>query len=139
MNATTTLERPVVEPTTTPTPIRSPLRYVAAGLAFASELIHLWQVPDEFITWPLRGIFFLLVSIGLGALSVNLLFDPRRWTIRLGVALNAYIIAVWTFTRLVGVPNWISFDQQPVNAQGVVAMAISAVLIGTLAVLGRRR
>lgn len=113
------------------------VHYLTAGLAFASELIHLWQLPDEFIIWPLRGIFFLLVAMAQGALAVNLLFDPRRWTLRLGIVLNVFIILVWAFTRLVGVPGWIVFVRQPVDAAGIAAMAIGVVLIALLVTMRR--
>lgn len=119
--------------------ISTTLRYTAAALAFTSELIHLWQVPDEFIIWPLRGIFFLLVAIAQGALAVNLIFAPRRLTFQLGIALNIFILAIWTFTRLVGVPTWIVFDRQPVTTAGLAAMTIAMMIIGLLLTLNRQQ
>ena len=37
------------------------LRYVAAAMAFASELIHLWVLPGQLVAAMLPGAFFLLV------------------------------------------------------------------------------
>src|SRR3712207_9163924 len=77
------------------------LRYPAAGLAFVSELIHLWVVPGQFVVAMLPGIFFLLVASCQGLLAVSLLFGPGRWTLRLGILLNLFVIFVWAFTRVV--------------------------------------
>jgi hypothetical protein len=63
---------------TTPT-----LRYAAAALAFASELIHLWVVPGQLVAAMLPGVFFLLVAVGQGLLGASLLFGPGRWALRL--------------------------------------------------------
>ncbi len=64
------------------------LCYWAAGLAFASELIHLWVLPGEFVVSPLRGLFFVLVAACQGLLGVSLSFSPGRWAVRFGIMLN---------------------------------------------------
>lgn len=113
------------------------LAVAAAGLAFASELIHLWVLPGEFALAPLRGMFFLLVAMAQGALAVNLLFGPRRWTLRLGLVLNVVIVAIWAFTRLVGLPMMITFVRLPVGALDLTATALEIALIAALIALRR--
>src|ERR671916_2960439 len=68
------------------------LRYVAAALAFASELIHLWVVPGQLVAAMLPGAFFLLVAVCQGFLGASLLFGADKWTLRLGILLNASVI-----------------------------------------------
>ncbi|MBX5446406.1 hypothetical protein [Sphaerobacter sp.] len=109
----------------------------AAGMAFASELIHLWVLPGEFTLAPMRGAFFLLVAMAQGALAVNLLFGPRRWTLRLGLILNVAIVATWAFTRLVGLPMLITFVRLPVGWLDLTATALEIALIATLIALRR--
>ena len=67
------------------------LRYPAASLAFASELIHLWVLPGQFVAAMLPGLFFLLVAACQVLLAVSLLFGPRRWTLRFGILLNLFV------------------------------------------------
>lgn len=115
------------------------LRYVAAGLAFTSELIHLWILPGEFITWILHGLVFLVVAIGQGVLAVSLLFSPGRWTLRLGIVLNVGIVFVWTVTRLESgvIPAWIVAVHLPIAGLDLVALAVELILVIVLLRLQR--
>jgi hypothetical protein len=70
------------------------LRYLAATLAFASELIHLWVLPGQFVVAMLPGLFFLLVATSQGLLAVSLVFGPGRWRLRFGILLNLFIVFV---------------------------------------------
>jgi hypothetical protein len=58
----------------------STVRYAAASLAFASELIHLWVLPGQLVAAMLPGAFFFLVAVGQGLLValLALLFRLRR-------------------------------------------------------------
>jgi hypothetical protein len=113
---------------------------VAAGLALASELIHLWMVPGEFMLAPLRGIFFLLVAAGQGWLAVSLLFGPGRWALRLGMLLNLVVILVWAVTRFTSLPILpllLGFTWLPVGALDVGAVAVGITLLILLVHLRR--
>lgn len=118
---------------------RVSLRYVAAGLAFISELIHLWILPGEFITWVLHGLVFLVVAVGQGVLVVKLLFNPGRWTLRLGIVLNVGIVFIWAVTRLESgvIPAWIVAVQLPIAGLDLVALAVELVLVMLLIRLQR--
>jgi hypothetical protein len=94
---------------------RIALRYPAAGLAFVSELIHLWVLPGQFVVAMLPGIFFLLVAISQGLLAVSLVFNPGRWTLRFGILLNLFVVFVWAFTRVVSVPELFAPVRLPVG------------------------
>ena len=118
---------------------RVTLHYVAAGLAFSSELIHLWILPGEFITWVLHGLVFLVVAIGQSVLVVRLLFSPGRWALRLGIVLNVGIVIVWAVTRLVSgvIPVWIVAVQLPIAGLDIAALVVEFTLVILLIQLQR--
>lgn len=115
------------------------VRYAAASLAFASEVIHLWVLPGQLVAAMLPGAFFFLVAVGQGLLGASLLFGPGRWALRLGILLNAFVILVWLLTRAVSVPEVFEPLRLPVDGLGAVATAIEAALLVLLVVLRRRR
>lgn len=113
------------------------LRYLAAALAFASELIHLWVLPGQLVAAMLPGIFFFLVAIGQGLLVVNLMLDPGRWTLRFGILLNLLVVFVWVFTRVVSVPELFAPVRMPVEGLDLVATAAEVALVVLLVRLRR--
>lgn len=113
------------------------LRYLAAALAFASELIHLWVLPGQLVAAMLPGIFFFLVAIGQGLLAVNLMLDPGRWTLRFGTLLNLLVVFVWVFTRVVSVPELFAPVRMPVEGLDLMATAAEVALVVLLARLRR--
>lgn len=117
------------------------LRYRAAGLAFVSELIHLWVLPGEFVISPLRGLFFVLAAACQGLLAVSLLFGPGKWVVRFGILLNVGIVAVWAFTRFVNFPAFpplLGFTRLPVGLLDLAATAIEVALLVLLFRIARQ-
>ena len=113
------------------------LRYPAAGLSFLAQLIHLWALPEHYLMWDTAGYFFLFVATCQGALGVSLLFGPGRWTLRLGILLNLFVVFVWAFTRTVGIPAWVGvFMREPV---GVLDLSATAAEIALVVLLVRLR
>lgn len=119
-----------------PRPGRPVLRYGAAALAFASELIHLWAVPGQLVAAMLPGVFFLLVAAGQGLLAASLVFGPGRWTLRCGLALNVCVILTWALTRAASVPELFEPLRLPLEGLGLVATATEVALV--LALIGLR-
>ena len=113
------------------------LRYPAAGLALVSELIHLWVLPGQFVVAMLPGTFFLLVAIGQGLLAVSLLFGPGRWTLRFGILLNLFVVFVWSFTRVVSVPELFAPVRLPLGGLDLAATAAEVALVILLVRLKR--
>ena len=112
--------------------------YVAAALSFLAQSIHLWVLPEHYLTWDTAGYFFLIVAACQGALGVSLLFGAGRWTLRLGIALNLLVVFVWAFTRTVGIPAWIgSFMREPVGTLDLAATTAEVALVVLLVKLGR--
>ncbi len=113
------------------------VRYLAAGLAFASELIHLWAVPGWYAEWNTAGYLLLFVAGCQGALGVSLLFGAGKRPLRLGILFNLFVVFVWAFTRVVGIPAWLAFMPLPVEASGLLATAAEVALVVLLVVLLR--
>ena len=109
----------------------------AAALAFASQLLHLWVLPEAFVARPLTGSFILLAAVGQGLLGASLLFGPGRWAVRLGLLLNATIGLVWTATRVAGFPSLFGFARLPVEPVGLVTTVIEIALLILLLKIGR--
>jgi hypothetical protein len=114
------------------------LRYFAAALAFASELIHLWVLPGQFVVAMLPGIFFLLVAMSQGLLAVSLLFGPGRWTLRFGILLNLSVVLVWSFTRLVSVSELFEPIRLPADGLDLAATVVEVLLLVMLVMLRRQ-
>jgi hypothetical protein len=102
---------------------------VAAALAFASQLLLLWVLPQEFATRPLTGSFVLLAAVCQGMLAARLLLGPARWAVRLGILLNATIVFVWIVTRFWGFPAAVGFMRLPMEPLGLAATAGELALI----------
>jgi hypothetical protein len=111
---------------------------VAAALAFASQLIHLWILPGEFAARPLVGALVFLAAVCEGLLIASLLLVPGRWAVRLGILLNAIIVFVWIVTRFWGFPAAVGFVRLPVEPLGLAATVAEGALIVLLARIGRR-
>ena len=75
---------------------------VAAALAFASQLVHLWILPGEFAARPLVGVPVFLAAVCEGLLAASFLLGSGRWAVRLGILLNTTIVFVWVVTRFWG-------------------------------------
>lgn len=110
---------------------------IAAALAFASQLIHLWVLPGAFVARPLTASFVLLAAVCQGLLGVSLLFGPGRWAVRFGLLLNATIVLAWAVTRVAGFPALFGFARPPVDPVGLVATLIEIVLLVLLLKIGR--
>ncbi len=102
---------------------------VAAALAFASQLAHLWILPGEFVVRPLVGAFVFLAAVGQGLLGASLLFGAGRWAGRFGILLNTTIVFVWIVTRFWGFPAAVGFTRLPVEPLGLAATAAEVALI----------
>ncbi|MFC4436411.1 MULTISPECIES: hypothetical protein [Natrialbaceae] len=110
------------------------LQYFTAGLAFVVELLYLWVAAEALLFWPVHGAFFAALAIGQGLLAVNLLFDPGRWTFRLGVLFNAGLLVFWVLVRAIETtfPVWIISVRTPVDGVEYIVMALVLSLLLSL-------
>ncbi|WP_267643909.1 hypothetical protein [Haloarchaeobius amylolyticus] len=105
------------------------VRYLAAGLAFTSQAIHLWILPEAFVVTLLPGLFFLFVGMSQGLLGVSLLFRPGKWTLGIGILLNALIVTVWITTRIVSLPAITGSAQLNIDLAGIGAAVAEIILV----------
>ena len=68
---------------------------------------------------------------------MSLLFGPGRWTLRLGILLNLFVVFVWAFTRVVSVPELFAPVWLPVGGLDLVATAAEVALVILLVRLRR--
>jgi hypothetical protein len=108
---------------------KATLCYVTAALALGAQLIHLWVLPEQYAIWGGRGIFFMAVAACQGALAVSLMFGPGRRTLTWGILLNLFVVFVWAFTRVVGLPAWTVLKPLPVGALDLTATAAELALV----------
>ena len=79
----------------------------AAALSLAAALIHLWAAPEHLGEWWGYGAFFLATALGQGFYGATLLLrglGRRRSLFLLGALGNLAIVALYMFTRTVGIP-----------------------------------
>jgi hypothetical protein len=76
----------------------------AAAMSAGAGVVHVIACPEHFGEAFLYGLF-MAVSAGC-QLGWSLIVVSRfgRWTIPVGLAGNAAIVLLWTFTRTVGIP-----------------------------------
>jgi len=103
--------------------------YLAAVLAFTSQAIHLWILPEAFVVTLLPGLLLLFGGIAQGLLGVSLLFGPSQWSLRLGILLNFLIVAAWIITRIVSLPALTGSAQSDISLPGIGAMATGIILL----------
>lgn len=108
------------------------IRYLGAALAFTSQAIHLWILPEAFVVTLLPGLFFLFVGISQGLLGVSLLFGPGRWAVRLGIFLNLLIVTIWIIIRIVSLPALTGSAQSTVGLPGIGATIAEIALVAFL-------
>lgn len=111
------------------------VRLAAAACAFTAQLAHLWVLPEEFTSWPVRGMFFFVVAMIQGILAVLIAFGPRRSTVWFGIAFNALVVGIWLFSRTIGVPSLIIFIPEPFAWPDAIATAAELLLITLLVCL----
>ena len=111
---------------------RAENEYLAAALAFISQISHLWMLPEAFVITLLPGVFFFTVAVGQGLLGVRLLFDLGRWTRRLGIVVNVLLPLIWILTRIVPLAPLTGSTRLPVEPLGIIATVAEFTLVGLL-------
>ncbi len=115
------------------------IRYVAAALALAAALIHVWVFPRHYAEWWGYGAFFLVVALAQVLLSDALLYRPRRSLFVLGIAGNLAVIALYVATRTVGIPFFgpHAGDVEDVGMIDLTSVIAEVALVAALALLLR--
>jgi hypothetical protein len=78
--------------------------YAAAALSLVAALFHFWVMPEHFAEWWGYGAFFLVVAVAQALYACALPRWPQPWLLELGIAGNLAVVALWAWTRTVGIP-----------------------------------
>lgn len=84
--------------------LAAPARVLLASLALAAAVIHLMMVPPHMSGSAIEGIGFALSGWFQLAVAVLVLVRPTLWLLRTVIAVNLALIAIWAFSRTVGLP-----------------------------------
>lgn len=127
-----TLEPPA--PTTVPVPLehgRPALLTVplAAVASLAAAGIHAAVAPSHLDERTLFGAFFIAAAVVQCAWAAAVLDRPSAWVLRVGLHLNAALIALWAITRTVGLPFGLMPEPHPVGGWDVACVAWQAVAV----------
>jgi hypothetical protein len=108
---------------------------LAATLSLLAALIHLWVAPEHFAEWWGYGAFFVAVAALQASYAVAVVRWPRPWLLRLGILGNLALIALWIWTRTIGLPpvGPAAGEVEPVGGLDVVAKLAE---VGVVALLG---
>jgi hypothetical protein len=101
------MSTPVLAGKEVPTGPATARPYLLGGLAAVSAgaaAIHFAVVFEHFAEYTLYGVFFLVISWAQMIWPAVLLWRPSRLWLRLGIAGNAIVIAVYAASRTVGLP-----------------------------------
>ena len=77
---------------------------LGAVFSLGSATVHLLVAPEHFEEWWGYGMFFLAVGAAQAAYGTLLIFNPSRQLFLLGILSNLAVIALYVFTRTVGIP-----------------------------------
>jgi hypothetical protein len=113
---------------------------VAAALSLLAAAIHFWVMPEHFEEWWGYGAFFLVVAVAQAGYAVVLLRRPAdHRLIWAGLLGNLAIIALWAWTRTVGIPLFgpHAGEVEEIGAIDVASKIVEALLLACLVVLLR--
>jgi hypothetical protein len=94
------MDAALARPTRTPTVAIA----VAAACLLGADAIHTAVIAEHFTEWWAEGAFFLALGVLEGGLAAALLLAPARRTCRAAVLASVATIAVWAWSRTIGVP-----------------------------------
>jgi hypothetical protein len=104
----------------------TPALVMASGSAGAGGVHAVVAGPHADHGW-LLGVFFLSLAVTQLAIAVALLGPVRPRVVLGGVGLNAGVVTLWVWTRVVGVPWGVGGDhRETVGALDLVATALEA-------------
>lgn len=80
------------------------LRIAAVCFLLGPAAIHFAVAPEHLRSYPLYGVFFLVLGIAQTGLAALILLRPSSPLLLGGAALSLAVIAIWLLSRTVGLP-----------------------------------
>ena len=111
------------------------LLYLAATLSLLAAISHLWAMPHHMREWWGYGAFFLAAAVAQGFYGAALTRWSRPSLLLAGVAGNVSILALYLFTRTVGIPLFGPHAGE-VEGFGLVDLCAAASELGIVLALG---
>jgi hypothetical protein len=105
----------------------------AVALSLGAAAVHLWVVPDHAAAYPPYGLAFLLVALFQARWAAIYVARRPARLLQLGIVVNAAVIAIWIWSRTVGLP-WGATPNTP-EPFGGADLAATSFEIGLVAIL----
>jgi hypothetical protein len=115
---------------------------IAAGWSFGAAAIHFAVIGDHFATVPAEGVFFIVVAWFQVGWAAWFAARPLPSLAILAAVVNLAVVAIWTWSRAVGLPIGGHGDgTEAIAVNDAIATAFEIALVLTLGVgyLIRRR
>jgi hypothetical protein len=105
----------------------------AATLSYGAAAIHLWVVPHHVAEFQPYGLAFLVLGLFQARWAAVYLGQRPAWLLRLGLVVNAAVVAIWFWSRTSGLP-WGPRPNTP-EALGGADLAATSFELGLIAIL----
>jgi hypothetical protein len=80
------------------------LRPALGLLSGGAALVHFAAIGEHFTEYWLFGLFFLALSLFQMGWAIAVMVRPGRHLLWMGVVANAFVVGVWTLSRIRGLP-----------------------------------
>ena len=80
------------------------LRIAAACFLLGPAAIHFAVAPEHLRTYPLYGVFFIVLGLVQAGLAALILLRPSPPLLLGGAAFSLLVIAIWLLSRTLGLP-----------------------------------
>ena len=105
----------------------------AVALSLGAAAVHLWVVPDHAAEFAPYGLAFLVVAIFQARWATIYVARRPSSLLRLGLVVNAAVIAIWIWSRTAGLP-WGATPNTP-EPLGGADLAATSFELGLVAIL----
>lgn len=107
----------------------------AVALSLGAGAVHLWVVPYHAAEFPPYGLAFLAVATFQATWASIYVTRRPPWLMRLGLVVNAAIIAVWVWSRTAGLPWGVTPNTpEPFGGADLAATSFEIGLVAILAI-----
>ncbi len=80
------------------------LRWVGAAALTGAAVVHLAVVPEHLADWSAAGVFFVLLAVAEVGVALLVLRQPNRAVVWLVALASVGPLALWAWSRAVGLP-----------------------------------
>lgn len=108
-----------------------------ALLSFGSAAIHFAVSPDHFAEFAAYGVFFAFLAWFQVLWAAGYLARPDAGWARVAVVVNAFVVVVWVYSRVIGLPfGPVPGSTEPVGVADTISSGFEALLVVGLVAQG---